>query len=111
MTGQARSKSGLKAPATSGAENFERMYRVQVNTLETLVVFLPSLFVAAKYWPSLLVSCLGLVYIIGRFIYWRAYIKAPAGRSLGFLVSMLPTFVLLILAFVGALLSIMGGEA
>lgn len=111
MTGQARRTSGLKAPATSGDDGFERMYRVQVNTLETLVAFLPALFIAAKYWPSLLVSCLGLVYIAGRFIYWRAYIKEPSSRGLGFMLSMLPTLVLLVLSLAGAVLSIIGGAA
>lgn len=49
MTGAARRKSGLKAPAMTGSPKFERMYRVQTNTLETMVAFLPSLFIAAKY--------------------------------------------------------------
>ncbi len=72
MTGQARRDSSLKAPAISGAESFERMYRVQTNTMETLVAFLPSLLIAGKYWPPLLVAALGVVYIIGRFLYWQA---------------------------------------
>ncbi len=111
MTGQARRKSGLKAPAITGDDGFERMYRVQINTLETLVAFLPAIFLAGKYWPSLLVAGIGVVYIIGRFIYWRAYINDPAKRGIGFMLSMIPTFVLIALALVGIVLSLITTKA
>ncbi len=101
MTGRARAKSGLKAPAMVGDEGFERMYRVQMNTLEVLVIFLPVLFIAAKYWPTVLVAGLGLVYLIGRFIYWRAYVSDPSKRGLGFALSILPSILLALLALVG----------
>jgi glutathione S-transferase len=106
MTGQARRVSGLKAPAVTGDEGFERMYRVQINTLETLVAFMPALLLAGKYWPSEVVASIGTVYIIGRFIYWRAYVTNPAKRALGFILSMLPTFILILLALGGIILSL-----
>ncbi|NVK28242.1 MAG: MAPEG family protein [Flavobacteriia bacterium] len=108
MTGRARRNSGLKAPAITGHEGFERMYRVQMNTLETLVAFLPSLFIAAIYWSPVLVSSLGVVYIVGRFIYWRAYVSSPEKRGLGFMLSILPTFILIALAIVGIVMPITG---
>lgn len=101
LTGYARAKSGLKAPAITGNESFERMYRVQMNTLEQLVAFLPGLFLAAKYWPPYWIVAIGAVFLIGRFIYWRAYVSDPSKRGLGFLLSMLPTLTLIILALVG----------
>jgi len=101
MTGRARASSGLKAPAMVGAESFERMYRVQCNTLELLVVFLPALFLAGKYWSSPVISLIGLVYVVGRFIYWRAYIRNPSTRTLGFIGSLVPIAVLCIMAVVG----------
>jgi uncharacterized MAPEG superfamily protein len=107
MTGKARNDSGLKAPAVTGHEGFERMYRVQMNTLEILVAFLPALFIASNYWDSLLVSGLGCVYIIGRFLYWRAYVTTPAKRVIGFMLSMLPTFLLIILSIVGIVASLL----
>jgi glutathione S-transferase len=106
MTGNARRLSGLKAPAMSGNEQFERMYRVQMNTLETLVVFLPALFLASKYWPSVLIVTLGSLYIVGRHIYWRAYVSDPSKRTLGFMISIIPTLTLLLLAVVGIIWSI-----
>ena len=106
MTGAARRKSGLKAPAVTGHPDFERMYRVQTNTLETIVAFLPALYISAHYWSPLIISLIGLVYIIGRFIYWRAYIASPEKRGLGFMLSMLPTLILILLSVVGAIVQV-----
>jgi glutathione S-transferase len=100
-TGRARMKSGLKAPAIFGDESFERMYRVQMNTLELLVAFLPALFLTGKYWPPYLAVGLGVVYLAGRFIYWRMYLREPLKRGVGYMMSMFPTLILLFLAFVG----------
>jgi len=109
LTGGARRASGLKAPATIGHPTFERMYRVQMNTLELLVALIPALFLAAKYWPPLLIVGLGVVYLIGRFLYWRAYVKSPKTRGLGFILSMIPTLILSTLAIVGILASLLDG--
>jgi len=111
MTGRARRNSGLKAPTMIGDEGFERMYRVQMNTLETLVVFIPALFIASNYWSALLVSGLGSIYLVGRFIYWRAYIAEPEKRGIGFMLSMLPTLVLIILSIVGIIMSLVVSKA
>jgi glutathione S-transferase len=111
LTGSARRKSGLKAPAISGDAGFERMYRVQMNTLELLIAYLSALFVAAKYWPAPLIAGLGVVYVIGRFLYWRAYVSDPSTRGLGFILSMLPTMFLAVAALVGVVLSLTGLRA
>ena len=108
LTGRARAKSGLKAPAMTGDAGFERMYRVQMNTLEVLVAFLPALFLAALHWPSSVVAGLGAVYLIGRHLYWRAYVAAPETRSLGFALSILPTIALVLAALLGSVLSLFG---
>ena len=108
LTGRARRQSGLQAPAVTGHEGFERMYCVQMNTLELLIAFLPALFLAARYWSPSLVAGLGAVYLIGRFIYWRAYVGNPSKRGVSFVLSMLPTLFLAILALVGIILSLTG---
>lgn len=102
MVGIARGKYGIKAPAISGNEHFERAFRIQMNTLEQLVCFLPALFLAAHYWSAPYVALAGCVYLIGRLLYWRSYTKDPATRSLGFMLSFLPTVMLLLAALVGA---------
>lgn len=96
LVGRARGRYGVKAPAVSGHEMFERAYRVQMNTLELMVAFLPALYIAAKYWPQPYVAAMGSVYLVGRFIYWRSYTVAPASRGLGFALSMIPIMALLI---------------
>ena len=98
QVGSMRAKHSVKAPATTGHDEFERMNRVHLNTLEQLVVFLPALWMHALYananplWGALI----GLVYIVGRFIYRAAYLKDPSSRSPGFTLSFLPSAVLLI---------------
>ena len=42
--GRARGRYGVKAPAITGNEIFERHFRVQQNTLEQLMVFLPGMY-------------------------------------------------------------------
>ena len=111
LTGRARGQSGLKAPAVTGHEGFERMYRVQMNTLELLIAFLPSLFLAARHWSPGLVAAVGAVYLVGRGLYWRAYVRDPARRGLGFVLSMLPTTALAVLALVGIAGSMLGLRA
>lgn len=104
LVGKARGQFGVKAPAVSGHEQFERVYRVQMNTLELLVAFLPALYAAARYWPGWVVAAVGSVFLVGRVIYWRAYVTDPARRGLGFILSIGPVFGLALAALVPAVL-------
>jgi len=103
LVGNARSIYGVKAPATSGHEMFERYFRVQMNTLELLIVFVPALWMAAAYWNPALVAGVGAVFLIGRLLYLRGYIADPRARSLGFLLSSVPIVALLLGVGVGLL--------
>lgn len=103
LVAQARGRYGVQAPAVTGNEQFERVYRVQMNTLELLVAFMPALYAAGWYWPSQFVAIAGGVFIVGRFIYWRAYVSNPKGRTLGFLLSFAPTIVLILAGITGAI--------
>lgn len=105
QVGRARGRYGIKAPAVSGHDMFERTYRVQMNTLECLVAFLPALYIAGKYWPPMWIAAVGVIYLIGRLIYWRSYLRAPATRALGFALTMLPILALLL----GALAAMLRG--
>ena len=102
LVGGARGRYGVKAPAVTGHPMFERAYRVQMNTLELMVLFIPSLYVAARYWPPAWVAAVGAVYVVGRLMYRAAYLREPASRGLGYLVSILPIFVLMAGGAVGA---------
>jgi glutathione S-transferase len=93
---KARVRYGVKAPATTGDETFERFFRVQMNTLEWLPIYIPCLWLFGFYVSDLGAAALGLVWIIGRYIYKNAYVAAPPTRSLGFAVQATATAVLMV---------------
>ena len=109
LAGRARQRYGVKAPAVTGNEIFERYLRVQMNTLEMLIMLLPALWLATAFVPPRWSALLGGVYLIGRFIYLRAYVSDPSRRSLGFGVSALPILVLLAIDLVGSLSRLLRG--
>ena len=100
LVGRARGRYGVKPPALTGHEGFERAYRIHMNTLELLVALLPSLYVASHYWSPAAMAALGAVYLVGRLLYWRAYSVAPERRALGFVLSLAPIAFLLALALI-----------
>ena len=104
----ARRRYDINAPAVSGHEMFERHFRIQQNTLELMVMFLPALWLASLYVRPLWTSILGAIYLIGRLLYWRGYIADPAKRGLGFTLSMLPVLILVVIALVGAIRALVG---
>ncbi len=102
--GQARGKYGVKAPATTGNEIFERYHRVHQNTMEQLVMFLPSLFTFASLVSETWAAILGVVFIIGRAVYFNLYIGNPDKRGTGVIISILATATLIIGSLVGAIM-------
>ncbi|HET9034125.1 MAG TPA: MAPEG family protein [Dokdonella sp.] len=105
--GKARGTYGISAPATTGNPVFERFYRVQTNTLEMLIMLIPSTWIASSYWNPIFVAAMIVIYLVGRQIYYASYIKEPKKRSLGFFLTVLPIFILLISAATGALMSLL----
>jgi glutathione S-transferase len=101
---RARSAFGIKAPAISGSPDFERVFRVQMNTLEWMPIFLPSLWLFAIYVSDGIAAALGLVWIAGRILYMTGYSQAAEKRGLGFGIQALATIVLL-LGALGAIAS------
>ena len=84
QVGKARAKFGIKVPATSGNLDFERVFRVQMNKLEWMPIFLPALWLFAIYINDALAAALGLVWIAGRILYLTGYSQAADKRGLGF---------------------------
>jgi glutathione S-transferase len=99
---QARGRYNVHAPATTGNEVFERYFRVQMNTLELLVMFIPAILIFSLYLSPYTAAGVGVVYLIGRVIYRVSYIKDPKTRSAGFGLSMLAVLILLVGGIVGA---------
>jgi len=93
--GRGRTKFNVPAPAISGHEEFDRLFRVQANTLEWLPLFLVSMWLFALYWNEKVAAGVGLVWIVGRILYMTGYSKAASSRSTGFGIQALATGVLL----------------
>jgi glutathione S-transferase len=111
QVGRARTKYGIHAPATSGHEVFDRCFRVHMNTLEQLVMFLPTLWIFARFISPLWAAGFGVVFIIGRAIYAVSYVRDPKSRALGFALSALPTLAMMVWIIVWAIRAIASGAA
>jgi glutathione S-transferase len=94
--GRARAKYGVKPPEMSGEPAFERVLRVQQNTLEQLVLFLPALWIFATFVRPNIAAIIGAVWVIGRILYAWGYYQAAEKRGPGFGISSLATIVLLL---------------
>ena len=104
--GQARGRFGVAAPATVGHPVFERYFRVQQNTIEQLVIFLPALFLFAWFVSTRWAILLGILFIVGRALYARGYVADPAKRGPGFLCTVIANAALLLGWVVGALIAL-----
>ena len=104
--GRARVKSGIQPPQMSGDPEFERALRVQQNTLEQLVLFLPALWIFATVVNPSTAAILGAVWILGRILYAWGYYQAAEKRGPGFAISLLTTIVLILGALVGVILQL-----
>ncbi len=108
ISGGARGKYGVAAPATTGHPTFERHFRVHQNTIEQLVMFVPGILLFGYYVSAPIGALIGILYVIGRIWYAQAYVQDPGKRTGGFLVSMLSTQVLVLGGLIGAIVAYAG---
>ena len=107
LVGRARGKYGIKAPATSGHPIFDRTFRVHQNTLEQLIIFLPSLWLFGTFVSAPWGALVGLGFIVGRVIYVRGYVADPEKRGTGFAIGFVANIVLLLGGLIGAILALL----
>ena len=107
LVGQARGKHGVEAPAVTGHPEFERRLRVQQNTLEQLMIFIPSLLLFGHYWSESGAAGLGAVFIVGRLVYYRGYVADPGKRGTGFAIGFIAQVILLLGAIAGAVMDLL----
>ena len=103
MAGSARGRFGVAAPAAHGHPLFERYFRVQQNTVEQMVIFLPALFLCGHFTSTLLAAGMGVVFVVGRAMYARGYVSDPAKRGPGFLLTIIANGVLLLAGLGGVI--------
>lgn len=104
---RARARTGIKVPATSGHPDFERAFRIQVNTLEWMPIFLPSLWLFAIYISDAVAAGIGALWIVGRIVYFIGYSQAAAKRGPGFAIQAIAAIALWVGA-IGAVVSRLG---
>lgn len=100
LVGRGRGKYGVPAPSTSGPDEWLRRYRVQMNTLEQMIFFLPALWLAALTQGDTLAAILGAVWILARLLYAKGYYEAANKRTLGFLLSLVAANLLVIASLI-----------
>lgn len=105
--GSARGKYGINAPKTSGDEAWERLYRVQMNTLEQLIVFVPALWIFSMYTSARWVLLPGLMFLVGRQLYSMEYTKDPKTRVPGIAMTVLANVILLVGGLVGVVMDML----
>ena len=101
LVGAARSKTGVIAPAMAGQPDFDRAFRIHMNTIEQLVLFIPVLWLATSVVGDVWAAEIGVVWVVGRVIYASGYRKDAKKRGPGFLITLLPTAVLTVVALWG----------
>ena len=105
----ARVKFGIKHPATTGNPDFERIFRVHVNTLEWTPTFLVPLWLCAIYLSDVGAAVLGLVWVVGRVVYYVGYRQAAEKRLPGFFIQASVCLLLFIGAAVGVVMHLVKG--
>jgi len=106
--GMARGKYDIKAPATTGNEVFDCYYRVHMNTLEQLIVFIPAILVFAYFGDPTYAAGLGAFFLVGRIMYFVSYVNDPAKRGAGFIIGWIPTVLLILAGLVSVVMQIVG---
>ena len=107
-TGLSRSKYDVKAPKTTGNERWERIYRIQQNTLEQLVIFIPGVVIFSQHVSATWVLLPGILFIVGRHIYSRLYLQSPENRGPGMLLSFFSNIALVLGSLIAVGLKLLG---
>jgi len=106
QAGFGRNRYGVPAPAISGNPEWERLFRVQQNTMEQLVVFLPALWLFSVFVSPALGAAIGLLFVVGRPIYYVTYTRDPETRTVGFVMGFLANVLLLVGGLGGAFVAL-----
>lgn len=105
--GRARAKWGVPAPQASGHPEFDKRYRVQMNTLEQLALFVPGVILCAPVQGDLFTAVLAGIWCVGRIVFALAYYNDPAKRGPGFAMTLIPSLMMIIAGAKGAVFALL----
>jgi glutathione S-transferase len=108
LVARARARLGIAAPAITGSDAFERTFRVQQNTLEGLIIFVPAMWIFGVYVSSTVAAVLGLIGIVGRAFYAKGYMEAAEKRGLGAGICGLVNVALVLGCLIGLIVQLFG---
>jgi glutathione S-transferase len=100
-------KTKIHAPAMTGDPALERSVRVQTNTLEQLVAFLPAMWIYARFGNPRWAAIACAVWIVGRIIYAIGYWQDAKGRTPGFAITAFALIAVWIAAMVSVVKALM----
>lgn len=109
LVGRARGKYNMPAPQTSGNPDFERVLRVQLNTLEQMVIYLPSLWIFSLTLSPIYGAALGGLWIVGRIVYAAGYYQEAKKRSAGFAIGSIASVSLMLGSIGGIIMQLIKG--
>jgi uncharacterized membrane protein YecN with MAPEG domain len=111
IVARVRLATGILPPAMSGNPRLERALRVQGNTVESFILFVPALWLATLYFQGWAPPVIGLIWCLGRIMFAIGYMEAAEKRHLGFRISMLSMLALVILAAIGIVQGLMVAQS
>jgi glutathione S-transferase len=106
IVGGARGKFNVEAPAVTGDPRWERLFRIQQNTAEQLILFIPGVLAFAHYVSPLWAAIVGAVFVVGRLVYYVGYKESGDKRAPGVLLSIPPNIVLVVGALIGLVMDL-----
>jgi glutathione S-transferase len=112
LVARTRGRVKIPPPATTGSPELECALRVQANTVEQFIIFLPALWLAALYFQGWVPGVLGLSWCLGRILYALGYrVEKPGAREPGFFIAIFSTLALIVLAGFGIVQAWMAASA
>jgi glutathione S-transferase len=101
-----RIKHKVEPPHLEGPAAFQRIVRVQMNTLEQLALHLPLLWISAFAMDDVFAAAFGIIWTFGRVIYARGYYAKANRRMKGFYITVTINIVLFVGAITGTIASL-----
>ena len=105
----AHSRFNVRLPTTTGNPDLERIFRAHMNTLEWMPTFLVPLWLCATYLSDVFAAVLGVIWIVGRAVYFAGYSRAVEKRLPGFFIQSTACLLLFIGAAAGVVMRLSGG--